>query len=217
MSDIDMSDHASEEEEQGLEPVTDEEDDDVAAEAASKPCLDYITKMAVQSAPRNQEEYLQRDSDTILLPCPIKAQQRAAAAGDGELASKPLDPVALLCAGTSVTAVVWHWNMLLHAVWGKQQCGGNKKGTMPPCPCCYDFRKPEQQQQQQQGRPAAEFLPWDKDKCGTVTSHKWNLPLQRFLTMTGKPGYMLVQQYKCRGCPGGCERGDTSCWSLEQV
>jgi hypothetical protein len=212
MSEIDILDHSSDEEEQGLEPVTDDEDDDAKAEAASKPCLDYIQRMALQNAPRNQEQYLQLDSDTFQMPCPIKAQQRAAAAGDGELASKPLDPVALSCAGTSVTVVAWHWNPLLHAFWVKQQCGGNKKGTMPPCPCCYDFRRPEQQQQQQQqGRLPAEFLQWDKDKCGTVTSHGWSLPLQRFLTMTGKPGYMLVQQYKCRGCPGGCETGDTFC------
>lgn len=85
-------------------------DDD---EPLSQFCLEYITRMALQHAPRNQEEYLQRDNHTWLLPDPILLQQRAAAAGDLQLATEAMDPIALYCAGTSVTELVWHWDTVL--------------------------------------------------------------------------------------------------------
>lgn len=207
MSAFDLLDEVLDEEGQLLDPPSDEGEEDAATETASKPYLDYITSMAFKHAPSSQQEYLQRGNHTWLLPNPILVQQRAAAAGDAELASKPLDPTALRCAGVSVTEVSWHWDMLLTAFWRQHKCGGSQTGQ-PPCPHCYGARSQEQQEEGQQepgaaAAAAAEIRQWDKDKCGTVTSHGWSKPVQRYLTLAGQEGYMLVQQYRCRGCPGG--------------
>lgn len=118
--------------------------------------------------------------------------------------SWPLDPIALRCADIPVTCLAWHWDLILAAYWIKHNCGGSKSGQ-PPCPCCYDLRVDEQQLQQGEGQQQpVQLMKWDKSRCGTVTSHKWSQPPQRYLTLSGQEGYMLVQQYRCKGCPGAC-------------
>ena len=210
MSDVGEPDSVLNEE---LAQLADEETEEeaAAAEAAqSKACQDYVTSVALQRAPSNQQEYLQLDNHTFLLPNPILAQQRAAAAGNRELASKPLDPIALRCAGLPVTSVSWHWDTLISGFWMQHQCGGSKTGQ-PPCPHCYDTRVEQQQQQQQEGGQQQEvqlhpvkLMKWVKGSCGTVTSHGWSQPAHRYLTLSGLEGWMLVQQYRCKGCPGVC-------------
>jgi hypothetical protein len=212
MSESDHYEGDLDEDEQLLDPLTDEAEDDPTAEAGSKACQDYMTRIALEGAPRNQDQYLDLEHHTRLAPNPILAQQRAAFAGDRELASKPVDPIALRCCGVPITYVVWHWCLFLTSFWKRKECGGSKTGQ-PPCPNCYDQRCQEQQQQQQQAQQAVTLQKWDKDKCGTVTSHGWSQPAQRYVNMTGQEGYMLVQQYRCRGCPGMCwgMLGDLCC------
>lgn len=80
------------EEQEQLAQADEEQQEEAAAaadEAASKACLDYVASVALKHAPSSQQEYLQQDSNTFLLPNPIRAQQRAAAAGDRELAIGP--------------------------------------------------------------------------------------------------------------------------------
>lgn len=211
-------------EQQGQEEEAAEEEA-AADEAASKACVEYVTRVAQERAPRSHEQYLQLDNHSFLLPNPILAQQRAAAAGDLELASKPVDPIALRCAGIRVTYVVWHYDPLLGGFWKQLECGGSMKGQ-PPCPHCYGMRVIQQQQQQQQGegqQHPVKLMKWDKGLCGTVTSHVWSSPAQRYLTGTGVEGYMLVQQYRCKDCPGVCvcasQTGFSNCsiWVLCQL
>ena len=74
MSDVGEPDSVLNEE---LAQLADEETEEeaAAAEAAqSKACQDYVTSVALQRAPSNQQEYLQLDNHTFLLPNPILAQ-----------------------------------------------------------------------------------------------------------------------------------------------
>lgn len=176
--------------------------------AASKPFTDYVLKFAMKTAPKGPADYRQLHSLTCMLPDPLLQQQAA-----GQLANSPLDPVAAHCSNRKVTFIVWHWDPVLNAFWASNQCGGNSKGTMPPCPHCYKFRTQQHQQQQvaqQAVQPGAQqpaeqgaqpctqpvLMQWDRQRCGTVTSHKWSDPVQRYVDLDSSDHYML----------GGCSR-----------